>query len=211
MFYPDKPESARAMYFSRTIWNQGSQEGGEANIAPSIVGDLYSDGGVHWVLIGGLLWGLLIGTFDRWRAWYSSTDQAVIVCYLALLVAGGLERDFPRAIGTIIQGILVMCTVSFVFTGGALWQRRDALSDRSDPLASQAGKPEVGTTPAPANGSPSRPPLVLRLGFLPLRPDDAGDTFPEGDGTETGLGDPRVSTDLEAGGEADATSPGTHF
>ena len=106
--YPDKPESRRAALFSVTLWSYGDEERDEANIAPSMAGDLYGVGGWPWVALGGACWGVLLGVLDRWRARLAPGGQAVIITVLALLAAGGIERDFPRAAATLIQTAIVL-------------------------------------------------------------------------------------------------------
>lgn len=107
--WPDKPESRRAMIFSVTLWSYGEDTPGpEANIAPSMAGDLYGVGGWLWVVIGGAAWGALLGGLDRWRERLSPGGQAIVVSTLALLAAGGIERDFPRAAATLVQSAIVL-------------------------------------------------------------------------------------------------------
>jgi hypothetical protein len=112
--YPDKPESRRAMLFSVTLWSYGDEGRSEANIAPSMAGDLYGVGGWVWVVIGGAGWGALLGVLDRWRQRLPAGGQAVVVTVLALLAAGGIERDFPRAAATLIQTTIVLIGTAIV-------------------------------------------------------------------------------------------------
>jgi len=51
---------------------------------------------------------VLLGVLDRWRARLAPGGQAVIITVLALLAAGGIERDFPRAAATLIQTAIVL-------------------------------------------------------------------------------------------------------
>ena len=157
-FFPEKPQSARAKYFSRTIWRQGDPVGVEANIAPSMVGDLYSNGGIHWVLMGGLVWGILLGFLERWRKSLSPAGQAVILCYLALGIAGGLERDFSRAVATMLQGTLVLYLMILVLSGGSLWRKRPATGPHPSgrPLDADPGQAGMTSRKA-APGSASAP------------------------------------------------------
>jgi hypothetical protein len=80
----------------------------EANIAPSMAGDLYGAGGWFWVLIGAACWGLLVGVLDGWSWKLEPSGRAVVIASLALLAAGGIERDFPRAVATLIQNAIVL-------------------------------------------------------------------------------------------------------
>jgi len=106
--YPDKPESRRAMIFSTTLWGYSDVGQMEANIAPSMAGDLYGAGGWFWVLIGAACWGLLVGVLDGWSWKLEPSGRAVVIASLALLAAGGIERDFPRAVATLIQNAIVL-------------------------------------------------------------------------------------------------------
>jgi hypothetical protein len=110
--YPDKPESRRAMVFSTALWGYDDLGHLEANIAPSMAGDLYGSGGWHWVLIGAACWGLLIAVLDGWSGRLEPSARAVVVASLALLAAGGIERDFPRAVATLIQNAVVLAGVA---------------------------------------------------------------------------------------------------
>jgi hypothetical protein len=112
--YPDKPESRRAMLFSVTLWSYGDEGRSEANIAPSMAGDLYGVGGWMWVLLGGACWGGLLGVLDRWRERLPAGGQTVVVTALCLLAAGGIERDFPRAAATLIQTVIVLIGAAIV-------------------------------------------------------------------------------------------------
>ena len=112
--YPDKPESRRAMQFSVTLLAYGEETPSEANIAPSMAGDLYGIGGWVWVLLGGACWGALLGLLDRWRERLPAGGQVVVVTSLCLLAAGGIERDFPRAAATLIQSAIVLIGITVV-------------------------------------------------------------------------------------------------
>jgi hypothetical protein len=106
--YPEKPESRRAMLFSTTLWGYSDLGRAESNIAPSMAGDLYGAGAWQWVLIGAACWGLLLGLLDGWSWQLSPSTRAVIITSLALLAAGGIERDFPRAVATLLQNAVVL-------------------------------------------------------------------------------------------------------
>jgi hypothetical protein len=113
--WPDKPESRRAMIFSVTLWSYGEEDrGAEANIAPSMAGDLYGVGGWLWVALGAAAWGVLLAVLDCWRERLSPGGQAVVIAMLALLAAGGIERDFPRAAATLLQSAIVLAVATVV-------------------------------------------------------------------------------------------------
>ncbi len=114
--YPDKPESRRAALFSVTLWSYGDEGRDEANIAPSMAGDLYGVGGWLWVVLGGGCWGAMLGVLDRWRARLAPGGQTVVIAALALLAAGGIERDFPRAAATLIQTTIVLTALAVAMT-----------------------------------------------------------------------------------------------
>jgi hypothetical protein len=61
-----------------------------------------------WVLIGAACWGLLVGVLDGWSWKLEPSGRAVVIASLALLAAGGIERDFPRAVATLIQNAIVL-------------------------------------------------------------------------------------------------------
>ena len=54
---------------------------------------------------GPLIGGWLV---DRWSWRLEPSTRAVVVASLALLAAGGIERDFPRAVATLIQNAIVL-------------------------------------------------------------------------------------------------------
>jgi hypothetical protein len=114
--YPDKPESRRAAIFSVTLWSYGDEDHDEANIAPSMAGDLYGVGGWLWVVTGGACWGGLLGVLDRWRQRLPPGGQTVVITALALLAAGGIERDFTRAAATLMQATIVLIGTAIALT-----------------------------------------------------------------------------------------------
>jgi hypothetical protein len=73
-----------------------------------MAGDLYGAGGWQWVLIGAACWGLLLGLLDGWSWQLSPSARAALIASLALLAAGGIERDFPRAVATLLQNAVVL-------------------------------------------------------------------------------------------------------
>jgi hypothetical protein len=139
--WPDKPESRRAMIFSVTLWSYGEEEHGtEANIAPSMAGDLYGVGGWLWVGLGGAAWGALLGVLDRWRERLSPGGQAIVIATLALLAAGGIERDFPRAAATLVQSAIVLA-MSTVVLRRALGLGRGRLAGAPPPTGEWSREP----------------------------------------------------------------------
>jgi hypothetical protein len=144
--YPDKPESRRAALFSVTLWAQDEDGREEANIAPSMAGDLYGAGGWLWVALGGGAWGALLGAFDRWRGRLAPGGQAVVLTVLALLAAGGIERDFPRAAATLLQAAIVLIGMAIAVTH-AIGSGRRRLAGGLRPTIPAAGGREPVSLP----------------------------------------------------------------
>jgi hypothetical protein len=104
--YPDKRDIARGRIFATTIWGYGDQPV-NAMIAPSIVGDLYSVYGSIPVIGGGLAWGLLLGVLEGWKDKVRRPYGLLILMFLGLSFATGVEQDFAHATATILQKIVV--------------------------------------------------------------------------------------------------------
>jgi hypothetical protein len=110
--YLDKADIARGRIFATTIWGYGDQPV-SAMIAPSIVGDLYSLNGPIWVIIGGLVWGLLLGVLEGWKDMLKRPYGLMVLTFLGLRFAIGVEQDFAHATATILQELVVLV---FAFT-----------------------------------------------------------------------------------------------
>jgi hypothetical protein len=80
------------------------------------------------VLIGAACWGLLLGLLDGWSWQLSPSARAVLIASLALLAAGGIERDFPRAVATLLQNAVVLVGFAMLLVRalGLGTARRDA-------------------------------------------------------------------------------------
>jgi hypothetical protein len=139
--WPDKPESRRAMLFSVTLWSYGEEMPSEANIAPSMAGDLYGVGGWPWVVIGGAGWGALLGVLDRWRERLPASGQTIVVTALALLAAGGIERDFPRAAATLVQTAIVLIGATIALGRALALSRRGPSGLQPPPPAAWSREP----------------------------------------------------------------------
>lgn len=121
--YANKPGSERARAFSGELWTYGIKDRFEANIAPSMAGHLYGAGGTRWVIAGGMVWGFLLGLIDRWAMRLAPTARLVLLASLCLLASGGIERDFPRAAATLVQGLLALVAAAIVMPRRAAAQR----------------------------------------------------------------------------------------
>jgi hypothetical protein len=131
---PGKELSDRGPEFARTIWAFDSGVESEAAIAPSMPGDLYHSGGVSAVLIGGLVWGLVLGLVDRWKDALSPGGRVAVLVLLATQVVPSVERDFAHCVATLLQTLLVVA-----LSGAALAQfwrpRRRPLELAAEPAS----------------------------------------------------------------------------
>jgi hypothetical protein len=136
--YQDKSAADAGINFGSRIWafdNPTAREQSGASIAPSMPGDLYDAGGVLYVVIGGLMWGALLGLVDGWKGHLPAFCAAGITVLVATQCAMSVERDFDNSLSTFIQTLLV-----FVLTAGvvALARRRNPeFAMKFEPLISQ--------------------------------------------------------------------------
>ncbi|MBI4514599.1 MAG: hypothetical protein HY699_02125 [Deltaproteobacteria bacterium] len=119
---PEKEGSTRALDFSQSIWVEDGA-GSPAAIAPSMPGDLYEAGGPLYVLLGGLLWGLVVGLCDGWNKHTPPRIAAVVTAVFASSCAFSSERDFAHTVSTLIQTHLVMIAVALAMIGRTQIQR----------------------------------------------------------------------------------------
>jgi hypothetical protein len=122
--YQDKGAADAGISFGTRIWafdNPTAREQSGASIAPSMPGDLYDAGGVLYVVVGGLMWGALLGLVDGWKGYLPEFSAAAVTVLVATQCAMSVERDFDNSLSTFIQTLLV-----FVLTAGiiALARRR---------------------------------------------------------------------------------------
>jgi hypothetical protein len=75
------------------------------------VGDLYSINGSILVISGGLVWGLLLGMLEGWKDKVRRPYGILILTFLGLSFAMGVELDFAHATATILQKIVVVVSV----------------------------------------------------------------------------------------------------
>lgn len=112
--------------FGATVWayeDPMARDHGGAAIAPSMPGDLYDAGGVLYVVLGGFIWGGLLGLVDGWKAHLPTYCAAVITALVSTHCAMSIERDFDHEVAGLIQIFLVFIVVAGLF---ALARRRNA-------------------------------------------------------------------------------------
>lgn len=106
--YAGKELSVRGFEFSRTIWAFGEESVQEAAIAPSMPGDLYEAGGILYLVLGGLVWGLMVGAFDGWIRHLPASTAAAATAVFALQFAASAERDFAHVVATALQVLILL-------------------------------------------------------------------------------------------------------
>jgi hypothetical protein len=122
--YGDKGAANAGEKFGQTIWSYSDplmRDHGGAAIAPSMPGDLYDSGGMLDVILGGLIWGAMIGLVDGWKAHLPVFWAAAITALLATHCAMSIERDFDHEIAGLIQMLLLFIALVGVI---ALARRR---------------------------------------------------------------------------------------
>ncbi len=123
LFYPDKPDQSRAEEFSVKIWRYGiSRDFAPSKIAPSMAGDLYWSGGVGYLILGGALWGLLIGAYEGWKDQLPPLPARVLQSFLFQFFLLSVERDFAFVVSSMLQGTIALLFVTAVLTRGP-WLR----------------------------------------------------------------------------------------
>jgi hypothetical protein len=123
--YQGKGVADAGISFGTRIWafdNPIAREQSGASIAPSMPGDLFDAGGVLYVVVGGLMWGALLGLVDGWKGHLPAFCAAAVTILVATQCAMSVERDFDNSLSSFIQTLLV-----FVLTAGliALARRRN--------------------------------------------------------------------------------------
>lgn len=114
--WPGKPVFDAAGQFAQTYWQ----------IPPSIhtsqpvtqPGDLYRNFGLAGVLIGLLVWGLVIGGWERLRKARASPRMTVV--YLASVITAViyLEGDLPELIATVTKSLPISYTAAWLLLPG---------------------------------------------------------------------------------------------
>ena len=130
---PGKELSDRGPEFARTIWAFDSGFESNAAIAPSMPGDLYHAGGPGTVVVGGLVWGLLLGLLDRWKDALAPGGRVAVLVLLATQIVPSVERDFVHCAASLLQTLVVLLVVGAGLS--QVWRRRP---QRGVPLATEA-------------------------------------------------------------------------
>ena len=84
--YGDKGESDAGEKFGAGLWAYDdplARDHGGAFIAPSMPGDLYDAGGVLYIVLGGLIWGIVLGLIDGWKSYLPLFNAAAIAALLS--------------------------------------------------------------------------------------------------------------------------------
>ena len=118
---PNKELSDRGPEFARTIWSYHSGDFSEAAIAPSMTGDLYAAGGSWYVVIGGLIWGALLGMCDGWSRRLPAGGAAAITIFYATQILPAVERDFAHAVASLLQSLVVIGVLGILAGTLAAW------------------------------------------------------------------------------------------
>lgn len=116
--YEDKEGSTRGVDFGQSVWSYESESSASgAAIAPSMPGDLYEAEGIMMVALGGILWGLILGLLEGWKAHLSPKAAGALIALFALGCAASVERDFAHVVSTMIQYLIVMFILAKLFGG----------------------------------------------------------------------------------------------
>jgi hypothetical protein len=109
--YQSKGAGDQGIHFGERIWafdDPWARSSRVGSIAPSMPGDLFDAGGFADLILGGLIWGLLLGLVDGWKKHLPAFCAAAITSQLATHCAMSVERDFAHSVATLIQGLLVL-------------------------------------------------------------------------------------------------------
>ncbi len=123
--YGDKSGADAGVNFGARIWafdDPGVREQFGASIAPSMPGDLFDAGGVLYIALGALMWGMFAGLVDGWKGHLPPFFGAAVTVLVATQCAMSVERDFDNSLATFIQTLLVFLLAAGVI---ALIQRRN--------------------------------------------------------------------------------------
>jgi len=115
--YSGKSGADAGFNFGSRIWaydDPMARDHGGASIAPSMPGDLYDAGGVLYIALGGLIWGILLGLVDGWKRHLPSFSAAALTALVATGCAMSVERDFDNSVASLIQTLLVFLLIAGV-------------------------------------------------------------------------------------------------
>jgi len=142
----DKAAADAGEQFGSKIWayeDPTARDHSGAAIAPSMPGDLYDAGGLFYMVLGGLIWGALMGLLDGWKAHLPAFCAAGVTALVATHCAMSIERDFDHEVAGLIQMLLVLVVVAGLF---ALARRR------APEFAAQAESTGLGSAVRPEWG-----------------------------------------------------------
>jgi len=115
--YSGKSTEMAGTNFGERIWafdDPVARERRVGNIAPSMPGDLFEAGGVLFVALGGMIWGIVLGLADGWKRHLPQFSAAAITPLIMTHCAMSIERDFDLTLATFIQVLLVTVLVAGV-------------------------------------------------------------------------------------------------
>ena len=115
--YGDKGESDAGAKFGASLWaydDPSARDHGGAFIAPSMPGDLYDAGGVLYIALGGLIWGIVLGLMDGWKSHLPAFSAAAIAALVCTHCAMSIERDFDHSVAGLIQTFIALIVVAGV-------------------------------------------------------------------------------------------------
>jgi hypothetical protein len=113
--YGNKSRELAGTNFGERIWafdDPVAREQRVGNIAPSMPGDLFEAGGVLFVALGGMIWGIVLALADGWKKHLPPYCAAAVLPLLMTHCAMSIERDFDLTVATFIQMLLVTVLVS---------------------------------------------------------------------------------------------------
>lgn len=113
--YFGKDLSDRGWKFNRTVWSYHGGVESEAAIAPSMPGDLYEAGGFFYVLLGGIIWGGILGFCEGWKRHLPPSMAAAVTVLFAIQCGASIERDYAHTVATVIQTVVVMVVFMSAF------------------------------------------------------------------------------------------------
>jgi len=119
--YSSKSAADAGLSFGTRIWafdDPVAREKSGASIAPSMAGDLYDAGGLLYIVLGGLIWGGLLGLVDGWKDHLPEFCAAAVTVLVATQCAMSVERDFDNSLSTFIQTLLVFVLIAGVMRLG---------------------------------------------------------------------------------------------
>jgi len=119
--YNSKSAADAGMHFGTRIWafdDPVARERSGAAIAPSMPGDLYDAGGLLYIVLGGFIWGGVLGLVDGWKDHLPEFCAAAVTVLVATQCAMSVERDFDNSLSAFIQTLLVFVLIAGVMRLG---------------------------------------------------------------------------------------------